>query len=90
MTSKKQVLVRIDSRQDGHNLIQRVSGELFFKGRQIYLRYREPSLEMGNTLTTVKIGGRRSNSSATEISVRSKPLFMEEREMVIMRPSMEC
>lgn len=56
MTSKKQVLVRIDSRQDGHNLTQRVSGELFFKGRQIYLRYREPSPEMGNTQTTVKIG----------------------------------
>jgi len=57
MTSKKQVLVQIDSSQDGHNLTQRVSGELFVKGRQIYLRYREPSPEMGNTLTTVKIGG---------------------------------
>ncbi len=55
--SKQQVQLQIKSDIDGQIITQKVPGELYMKGGNVYYRYEEPeaSVSMGPTVTTVKV-----------------------------------
>ena len=52
---KQAVDLRISSRFDGQEMIQRMEGELYLKADTVYIRYIEPDPDMGQTSTTLKL-----------------------------------
>lgn len=51
---KRNVHIRIESKQAGQVHTQHAQGELYFKNGSYYLRYTEPDPDMGRTTATVK------------------------------------
>jgi uncharacterized beta-barrel protein YwiB (DUF1934 family) len=55
MTTKKTVKLQITSKSEGQRVEQNFKAELYVKGTHIYYRYNETDINMGRTMTTLKI-----------------------------------
>jgi uncharacterized beta-barrel protein YwiB (DUF1934 family) len=52
---KKSVEIEIHSTSDAQTVVQKAAGEVYVKPDAVYLKYKEPSYDMGQTSTTLKI-----------------------------------
>lgn len=53
---KRRVSITLESFASGERIKRSMEGDLFLKGRQLYIRYDEPpEAEMGRTVTTLKV-----------------------------------
>jgi uncharacterized beta-barrel protein YwiB (DUF1934 family) len=52
---KKNVEIEIHSTGDAATVVQKAAGEVYVKPDAVYLKYKEPAYDMGDTSTTLKI-----------------------------------